>query len=150
MSRREHALAALHRLREFQHGQHELLHRLARREERSAQRALQTAGADLAYGMQQWDGREQGVHLDLGRDLAVAHLLRGLHDTLDETRQTHEQARERAVTAAAQHLAVQRQRDHVADCLAEERARIDQARDLRAYDDSSDLLLSRRLRGRVA
>lgn len=150
MSQRERALAALHRLREFQHGKHELVHRLARLEERSMQQALQTASADLAHGVQQSGDRAPGAHLDLGRDQAVAHMLRNLHYKVNERRQAHEQARARATTAAAQHLTAQRQRDHVADSLAEERACLQHARDVRAFDDSSDLLLSRRLSGRGA
>lgn len=150
MSQRERALSALHRLREFQHGKHELTHRLARLEEKSMQRALQTASADLAHGVQQSGDRMQGVYLDLGRDQAIGHLLQDLHDKANQHRKAHEQAREHTAAAAAQHLTAQRLRDHVAESLAQERARLQQARDMRAYDDSSDLLLSRRLNGSAA
>lgn len=150
MSQRERALSALHRLREFQYSKHELTHRLARLEERSIQQALQTASADLAQGVQQLGDRMQGDYLDLGRDQAVGHLLRNLHDRVNQHRHAHEKAQRRTATAAEQHLTAQRQRDHVADNLAQERARVQRAIDVRAYDDSSDLLLSRRLSGMAA
>lgn len=147
MNQRERALVALHRLREFQHGKHELMHRIAKFEETSRQKALHFASANLAHGVQQADGRAQGAHLDLGRVQAIAPILQGLYDRVEEHQQAHAQARENAASAAAQHLAAQRQRDHAAETLAQERARLQHARDVRAYDDSSDLLLSRRMSG---
>lgn len=150
MSQRERALAALHRLRDFQHGQQETAHRLAQHDENAQLDALQRARAELQHGQQQAGSAGQGSSLDLGRAALVAQLMEGLLEKVRDRRSAHEQARARTALAAAQHLAAQRQRDQVGDHLAQERARLQQASDVRDFDDRSDLLLARRLRGDAA
>jgi hypothetical protein len=150
MSRRERALTALHRLRDFQHGRQEAAHRLARRDEHAQLEALQRARSELQEGHQQAGSAGQGGNLDLGRAAQVAQLMQGLLKNVRRQRDAHEQARERTTLAAAQHLAAQRQRDQVGDHVARERARLQQASDVRDYDDRSDLLLARRLDGGAA
>lgn len=150
MSQRERALAALHRLRDFQHGQQETAHRLAQHDENAQLDALQRARSALQHGQEQAGSAGQGSSLDLGRAALVAQLMEGLLENVRDRRSAHEQARARTALAAAQHLAAQRQRDQVGDHLDQERARLQQASDLRDFDDRSDLLLARRLRGDAA
>lgn len=150
MSKRERALTALHRLRDFQYGRQEAAHRLAQRDENAQLEALQRARSELHEGQQQAGSAGQGGNLDLGRAAQVAQLMEGLLENVSRQRSAHEQARERTTLAAAQHLAAQRRRDQVGDQLAQERARLQQASDVRDYDESSDLLLARRLDGGMA
>lgn len=150
MSERARALTALHRLRDFQHTRQEAAHRLAQRDENAQLEALRRARSELQEGQQQAGGAGQAGNLDLGRAAQVAQMMDGLLEKVSLQRGAHEQARERTTLAAAQHLAAQRRRDQVGDHLALERARLQQASDVRDYDDSSDLLLARRLDGGAA
>ncbi|PWB29837.1 hypothetical protein DCO49_00260 [Stenotrophomonas sp. SPM] len=145
MSRREQALAAICRLRDFEHSRQALVHAQAQQQAHASGEALRRAHATLAEGLRLAGSAASGEVLQLERDQAARKLLGHLHRGTQVQQEVHDAALKARVLAAAGHLAAQHRCDHAADQLAVERTQQQFVRDVRDYDACSDLLLAQRM-----